>query len=629
MAGLPTIWRSANAGASFTSSALPLAVDQCQWAAASDGTLFVAGYDETHALLFRSTDFGQSFSSPVSVGHVPLYSIAVSPAYTQDRTLLAGNTNGEVWRSSDGGVSFQQVDGAFSANVSVAFDPRFATSRTIYAASDALNGGLYRLVLGTAQTWQRLDSGLAAGARLGSLAISASGVLYAGNYQEVRSSVGQGGVVRWLETALGTEVLLAGLSESATLWHIWLSGNRLWAIDSAHGQLMYYVDYLSQPVRLKSPARGTQRVGAPIGGGKIGGISLEWEALPTATGYQWQLDTGNDFAEFPTGFQSSTSGISVKLPGLSPSSVYYWRVRAVAPLDSPWSAVWFFLTAENVLPAPRLGSPVDGAEEVSTTPLLAWSAVDGATGYELEVSPEPDFSTLVLLESLSRRSWQIATPLSYATQYYWRVRVAAPAPSPWSQAWVFTTEDEALGVPTLNSPALGAIQVSTTPLLAWSAVDGATGYELALSAQVDFSAALVLESVPGHSWQSDVTLDKDVVYFWKVRALRASAHGAWSEPSHFFTESPPRPLTTTQVVMLLPLPPPPLPAAPIVPPPVTVFIPQVTTTVVETAAAPPTLLAIAQTPDWTLYILGVSALAIILLVVAVVVVLARRPRLPF
>lgn len=631
-AGTPTMWHSADGGATFSARALPVALDQ--WACAAGGTLFVAGYDGSRALIYGSADFGQSFSAAASAGHQPVYSIAVSPAYAQDRMLVVGNTNGEVWWSQNGGTSFQEVDSSLSANVSLALDPLFASNRRIFAASDAPDGGVYSLTLGTGQSWQRLDSGLAPGAMMGSVAVSASGVLYASNYQATGSSALRGGMVRCLDGSC--EVVLAGLSEGATLWRLWLAGSCLWAIDSTHNQLVSYTDYLSQPVRLIAPASGALRIGSPAGG-KIGGISLEWEALLTATSYQWQLDTNGAFVELPGGFQGNTAGTSARPPALNPLAVYCWRVRAIAPLTSPWSAVWYFLTAENALPAPSLEMPLDGAVQVGLKPLFDWSPVSAATGYELAVSTQPDFSSLVLSRTLSGHSWQTTISLSYGTTYYWRVRTTAPAPSSWSRVWSFITLFDALDVPLPESPAAGATQVPCRPLFVWSAVNSATGYELALSTRPDFSVLLLLKTVSGHSWQVDVNLDWGATYYWRVRAFKSSVQSAWSAASCFATVSQPASSTTPTTtptaltlvpvtLTLVPLPPaltPPVPALP----PTTTAVVQPTTTVTETSTPPPTIVAITQNADW-LYLPAVLGAVTVLMLLAVLLLFTGRRRPP-
>jgi WD40 repeat protein len=275
-AGVPAIWHSANNGTTFTIRNAPYAIDQ--WVCATDGTLFIGGYDGTHTLLSRTADYGTSYASPVIAADEPLYSIAVSPAYAQDGIILAGTSNGKLWRSQDRGASFQEIPSLLTGNISLAFDPDYASNQRVYVASDAAGGGLYSLNLNTNE-WLRLDSGLPAGAMLGSLVAAPSGLLYAANYQSVNTAALKGGMLRCIAGAAATcEVVLAGLPEGTTLWRVWRSGTRLWAMDTTQNRLFYFDDDLGRPVSLKSPAEGALRLGLPSGG-KINGITLEWEAL--------------------------------------------------------------------------------------------------------------------------------------------------------------------------------------------------------------------------------------------------------------------------------------------------------------------------------------------------------------
>jgi hypothetical protein len=89
---------------------------------------------------------------------------------------------------------------------------------------------------------------------------------------------------------------------------------------------------------------------------------------------------------------------------------------------------------------PSLSSPSDGATGQSRTPILSWSASNGATSYRLQVSTSSSFSTLIVDDAtITTTSKQIGT-LSYSTMYYWRVKaVNSNGSSYWSEIWSFTT----------------------------------------------------------------------------------------------------------------------------------------------------------------------------------------------
>lgn len=96
----------------------------------TDRTVFlVVGYTG-----YESTDGGDTWQT-VSL---PASTICFSPDYANDHTLFAGATPGGVYRSTDYGGSWQQVNNGLnnSENVtSLAFSPDYATDRTVFAGT--------------------------------------------------------------------------------------------------------------------------------------------------------------------------------------------------------------------------------------------------------------------------------------------------------------------------------------------------------------------------------------------------------------------------------------------------------------------------------------------------------------
>ncbi len=97
-------------------------------------------------------------------GNQSLESIVLSPNYEQDKTILIGNTNGWAYWSEDEGTSFKllgqqlPLSSTGLGEVTVAFDPKFNSNKTVYAASDAKvttasKERIYRLIIGKSDTW--------------------------------------------------------------------------------------------------------------------------------------------------------------------------------------------------------------------------------------------------------------------------------------------------------------------------------------------------------------------------------------------------------------------------------------------------------------------------------------------
>lgn len=451
--GNPTVWKSTDNGQNFRcrftrdpTTGTPFSIDT--WAVVDDTTLFISSYNGSAGLVYHSTNSGLLYSKGAPAGSQSLNSIALSPSYEQDETILIGNTNGWVYYSDDNGISFKPLpldttSPPLTDSITVAFDPKFDSNNTVYAASDNANKGTYRFILGTSTDWESTDNTLPSGAKLNQLTIASDGTLYAAN------SKADGGMERCLNPtySLGPtfETVTRGLSDGATLYGLWQSGHRLWSIDTTNIRLMTFNDTLTSPVMLTSPENTALGSGSLIDH-TIRNIILDWETLEGVTSYQWQLDYDTDFSSVPSEFEDNTQASSTRLPTLEPGTTYYWRVRAKEPVLSPWSDKRSFTTIlDTEAIALRLENPTAGARGVPVKPVFQWTAVVGADAYELLVATEVNFANPSIIKNgdyaLSATAWQCDLSLNYDTTYYWKVRaISTSTHSAWSAVSAFITE---------------------------------------------------------------------------------------------------------------------------------------------------------------------------------------------
>ncbi|MBI4187414.1 MAG: hypothetical protein HY530_07940 [Chloroflexi bacterium] len=465
--GNPAVWKSTNDGRYFIprsayAAGAPLAIDA--WVVADDNTLFIGSYDGSSGLVYRTGNSGLFYPAGATAGTSQLYSLALSPDYERDGVMLAGNTAGSVFWSNDRGASFQPLP-SITGSITVAFDRDFSDNDIVYAASDTPDKGIFRLAIGRSGTWENIDSSLPGGGIINQLGVSPDGVLYAAN------SKAGGGMERSLDPSysLGPafETVTRGLDDGAKLVGLWQSGNQLWSMDTANTRLMTFADTLTAPVTLTSPSEQASSLGTVINHA-VSNISLDWETLAGATSYQWQLDHDTDFSSVPAGFEGTTRASTVRLPSLEPATTYYWRVRAAAPVLSPWSARWSFTTSlEAEAVQLELESPPAGAVGVPPKPVFQWSAIAGADAYEMLVSADASFASPIIIKidsyALPATAWQSDTGLEYSTTYYWKVRArSASSYSAWSGVSAFTTQP-APAPPPLQLPAAESLPPMPQP----------------------------------------------------------------------------------------------------------------------------------------------------------------------
>ena len=452
--GNTAIWESTNNGQTYRrhltlNPAGGESMNIDTWAIADNTTILIGSFDGSHSMVYKSTNRGFTFAQGVPASDQPLHSLALSPDYAQDGTVLVGNCNGKVYLSDNGSTSFELLSGdttPFSGAVTVAFDPAFSKNRTVYTADDSPGSGIYRFVIGESIAWENIDDSLPAGAVLNQLTASAEGTFYAAD------AAVDGGLERSLNPASASptfETITRGLSSGADLYGLWQAGHRLWAVDTNSSRLMTYNDTLTAPPVPVLPTDGASALGNLVDH-TVRNITLHWETMDGATGYEWECSYEDDFTADSLAFGDSTSGSSVHLPALDPATTYFWHVRVSSPALSPWSERQSFTTVmDTELVTMQPESPTVGAAGVPVKPVFQWTAIIGAEAYELVVATDADMADPVINRTdenaLAGNAWQCDISLDYATTYYWKVRAFnADTSSPWSTTGVFTTMDAPL-----------------------------------------------------------------------------------------------------------------------------------------------------------------------------------------
>jgi photosystem II stability/assembly factor-like uncharacterized protein len=111
--------------------------------------------------VYRSDDGGQTWALSFSI-YRGMRSLAVSPAFATDQTVIAADGRSLVFRSSDGGETWEElaqiapVGGASDADVYLSISPAYPADPTLWAV---VEGGLaYRSTDG-GLTWEQFDPG--------------------------------------------------------------------------------------------------------------------------------------------------------------------------------------------------------------------------------------------------------------------------------------------------------------------------------------------------------------------------------------------------------------------------------------------------------------------------------------
>ncbi len=102
----------------------------------------------------------------------------------------------------------------------------------------------------------------------------------------------------------------------------------------------------------------------------------------------------------------------------------------------------FVLTVDEPAGSTTLDEPADNTVELSLLPTLSWMPKSNATAYNVQVSEDPAFASVVVDETVTTNSYSLDMSLVGLTVYHWRVKATTSCgDTPWSVSRAFTTRD--------------------------------------------------------------------------------------------------------------------------------------------------------------------------------------------
>jgi hypothetical protein len=206
---------------------------------------------------------------------------------------------------------------------------------------------------------------------------------------------------------------------------------------------------------------------------------------------------------------------------------------------SGWSSSATFTTVVASLMAPVPQSPADGSTGVSTFTTLSWTGPSGAVNYRLQISTKPDFTEMVLDDSLLTTTSKTVGPLTEGTLYYWRLRAkAVSTTSPWSAVARFTTAIVPPTPPSLLAPSHGATGIPLQPMLSWAASINGQTYCLQVSTNQQFVPLCHEDTVLTATSRVVGPLTAGTMHYWRVRSKNIGGTGPWSSVFSFTTQTP-------------------------------------------------------------------------------------------
>ncbi len=243
---------------------------------------------------------------------------------------------------------------------------------------------------------------------------------------------------------------------------------------------------------------------------------ISWNALTGAAKYDlWinNVSTGQSQVIRQRTLTSTSFTPSSDLP-LGQYRAWVAGIDAAGQMASWTTAVNF-----TVAKAPSPTSPLTGT--FSRRPAFAWTAIPGATGYDVYVRNLKTGNTDFYPKGVTTTSWTPPTSMTDGPYRWW---VQAVGPANVRSLWSPPVDIHVGGRPNV----LGPIGNSSdrTPTFTWTAVSGAASYQLWVDRlDVAQSAVINLAGITSANYTPTVSLEKGVYRLW-VRAI--STTGQWS-----------------------------------------------------------------------------------------------------
>lgn len=334
--------------------------------------------------------------------------------------------------------------------------------------------------------------------------------------------------------------------------------------NAANDIMGEWSDYMMVTLKDNAPAMPTTLTATPTGERSVW-VSWSQPAAdattspPIGTATSWTLEwrlTGQNAAWNP---ETVTAGTTFNHTGRQPNTQYHYRVRANNSGGmSGWTDEASTTTLPSVLGPPSGLTAVDATDGTNARIKVSWTAVTGATGYEIQrfgagtdnnmwgnLADDAPSDTATGITVVSGTmvtddndddpaAVNSGTNLVANTTYYYRVRtVTGDVKSKWSTVVSGATKHSTPAAPTLRATSTGMSMIR----LSWSAVDAATNYQLefleGMHAAAIFDNALITRgeiTVSGNDRHYvHRNLKAGTLYTYRLRAvLPQDVSSAWS-----------------------------------------------------------------------------------------------------
>ncbi len=251
-------------------------------------------------------------------------------------------------------------------------------------------------------------------------------------------------------------------------------------------------------------------------------VTLTWNAVARATGYNLYWSTNQSAATSSAGTQIKGASSPYAHKGLTNGTSYYYVVMAIVDgIESAASGQANAMPQVPVSAAPANVAAASGDGQAT----ISWDTVSSATSYNLYWSTSTGVTTATGTKIATVTSPYTQTGLTNGTTYYWIVTaVNAGGESGASSQASAIPKVPAPGAPTNVAAASGDGQAS----ISWTAVSGATSYNLYWSTSTGVTSASGTKIKDVTSAYTQTGLTNGTTYYWIATTVKPEGESAAS-----------------------------------------------------------------------------------------------------
>ncbi len=235
----------------------------------------------------------------------------------------------------------------------------------------------------------------------------------------------------------------------------------------------------------------------------------------------WYLNGEGNYWDDYTGSDTNGDGI-----GEEP---YYINIWNKDTLIDPYPLT-------EIRNGPILTRPYNNSISQEVDMTLQWEEVEAIQGYIIQIAQDRFFNQdSIVYSGLSNLDNNHSIILDYATNYFWRVRIAdVENTDNWSYVWNFTT---GIPAPVLTAPPDGASELDTIVRFEWQSYENAEQYIIEISKYISFWWVVYRDTLASGTSINCDKFDYNSMYYWRVRVKIGEILSYWSEVWSFTTKT--------------------------------------------------------------------------------------------